>query len=154
MTNFIFILKIFEIEKNEDSSYEEVDSLDMTNRWNIFWHSSWIFICDSISLERNLACICVCICVWISICVCICVCICVLYLQVRCHWSGLPHDPACWIPPPHLPPEVGGRKLCDIIHDSCHRYFHSVFAHICTIQDFFEINDDICKIGFLHMVCV
>ena len=24
---------MFEIEKNEDSSYEEVDSLDMTNRY-------------------------------------------------------------------------------------------------------------------------
>ena len=66
--------------------------------------------------------ICVCICVCTCVCIFVCICVCLrsylylcLYLQVRCHWSGLPHDPACWLPPPHLTPEVGGRKICDII---------------------------------------
>ena len=41
----MILLQIFEIEKNEDSSYEEVDSLDMTNRCvNICVYTVYIYI--------------------------------------------------------------------------------------------------------------
>ena len=129
---FFNSLQIFEIEKNEDSSYEEVDSLDMTNRCvNIYVYTVYTYIhimtievCDMCMIMTNGCC---CKHLW-------CYGVIVksfpnpfininrsvaqrhhrFQLQIRCDWGGLPYDSARWLPSPYLTPEVGIQRVTSV----------------------------------------